>query len=73
MPIQQGMNQMSAAAINTIRRGRKSTDTVRAFGGMRRKRRASKASNGNGKRKKNGKGKLKYGSAAYRKKYLGHK
>jgi len=72
MPIQQGMNQMSAAVINTIRRGRKSTDTVRAFSGMRRKRRKS---NGTAKRAKrsNGKRKLKFGSAAYRKKYLGHK
>jgi predicted nucleic acid-binding Zn ribbon protein len=42
MPIQQGMSQMSPAAINTIRRGRKSTDTGgNGGGGRRRKRRTA--------------------------------
>ena len=71
MPIQQGMNQMSAAAINTIRRGKKSTDTTRSASGTRRRRRSS--STKKTAKRSNGKRKLKFGSAAYRAKYLGHK
>jgi len=68
MPIQQGMSQMTPAAINTIRRGRKSTDVGGNGGGTRRRRRKS---NGTAKkaRRSGGKRKLKFGSPAWRKKY----
>jgi len=69
MPIQQGMNQMSPAAINTIRRGVKST-TVGAFGGMRRKRRVAKRATAKRAKRRSGGRKLKFGSPAWRKKYL---
>lgn len=71
MPIQQGMNQQTAAAINTIRRGIKST----ARGAVRRaKRRRSGAKNGAGrsrKRRAAGSSKRlpKFGSPAWRKKF----
>lgn len=69
MPLQQGMSQQTAATINTIRRGVKST-TVRAFGGMRRKRRGTKAKSAKRAKRSNGKRKLKFGSPAWRKKYM---
>jgi hypothetical protein len=62
------MSQMTPAAINTIRRGRKSTE-VGGNGGARRRRRKS---NGTAKkaRRSGGKRKLKFGSPAWRKKYM---
>ena len=69
MPIQQGMSQQTPAAINTIRRGQKTT-TVRAFSGMRRKKRKSNGGTKKAAKRSNGKRKLKFGSPAWRKKYM---
>lgn len=70
MAIQQGMNQQTPAVQHLL---------SRAIGGVKRavKRRVSaklkSASGGTRKRRTRGGKKLKFGSAAYRKKYLGHK
>jgi hypothetical protein len=78
MPIQQGMNQMTAAAINTIRRGVKSTSGVARRASGRRRRKSSAGSRSSGLRKFRVTAKRvklpKFGGAAWRKKYgLGKK
>ena len=69
MPLQQGMNQQSPAVVNTIIRGKATTDTSngRTFT-RRRKRRAKNASVKRARR--SGGRKLKFGSPAWRKKYM---
>jgi hypothetical protein len=66
MPIQQGMNQQTPAVINTIRQG---MSRVRAGSGKR-KSKKKRAASGSSRKAKTKARKLKFGSPAWRKKYL---
>jgi hypothetical protein len=69
MPIQQGMNQHTAAVINTIVRGGRKLRSA----GKRRRKSTKKSAGGSVSRKSSGR-KIKFGSPAWRKKYkLGRK
>lgn len=67
MPLQQGMNQQSPAAVNTILRGKGTSDFAANRGTRRRRRKSATVKRA---KRTNGKRKLKFGSPAWRKRYM---